>query len=61
MPDLLPPHGGLSEPVNLTVPADEIASFKAEAAKLTKVPVPAADLSTVYRWGDGALVRGPVR
>ncbi len=55
MPDLTPPHGGLSEPVNLMVPADEVATVKAEAAKLTKVPVSDADLSTVYRWGDGTL------
>jgi sulfate adenylyltransferase len=55
MPDLISPHGGLSEPLNLSVPADEAAAFKAEAAKLPKVPVPDADLSTVYRWGDGAL------
>src|SRR5262245_43455628 len=55
MPDLIPPHGGLTEPLSLTVPSDEIATFKAEASKLTKVPVPDADLSTVYRWGDGAL------
>jgi sulfate adenylyltransferase len=55
MPDLIPPHGGLSEPLNLTVPADEAASFKTEAAKLTKVPVSDADLSTIYRWGDGVL------
>ena len=55
MPDLIAPHGGLEQPLNLTVPADEIADFKANAAKLTKVPVSDADLSTVYRWGDGAL------
>ena len=55
MPDLIAPHGGLSEPLNLTVPADDAAAFKAEAAKLTKVSVPDADLSTVYRWGDGTL------
>ena len=55
MPDLVPVHGGLDQPVNCTVPAADIAGFKAEAAKLTKVPVPDADLSTVYRIGDGAL------
>jgi sulfate adenylyltransferase len=55
MPDLIAPHGGLTEPVCCTVPAAEIDAFKAEAAKLTKVPVSDADLSTVYRWGDGAL------
>ena len=58
MPDLIPPHGGLSEPVNQTVPADQIDGFKAKAAELVKVPVSAADLSTVYRFADGAL--GPL-
>lgn len=58
MPDLIAPHGGLTEPLNLTVPADEAAAFKAEAAKLPKVPVSDADLSAVYRWGDGVL--GPI-
>src|SRR5690349_4437619 len=58
----LPPHGGLLEPVCRTVPADEIPAFQAEAAKLPKVPVPDADLSTVYRFGDGALspLTGPM-
>ncbi len=62
MPDLVPVHGGLDQPVNCTVPAAEIAAFKAEAAKLTKVPVSDADLSTVYRFGDGALspLTGPM-
>ncbi len=55
MADLIAPHGGLKEPLSRTVPAGEIASFQAEAAKLTKVPVSDADLSTVYRFGDGAL------
>ena len=55
MPDLIPVHGGLSQPVNATVPAGEVESFKTEASKLTKVPVSDADLSTVYRIGDGAL------
>jgi sulfate adenylyltransferase len=55
MPDLIAPHGGLTEPVCRTVPADEVAAFNAEAAQLAKVPVSDADLSTVYRWGDGAL------
>jgi len=62
MADLIPPHGGLSEPVCRTVAADEIASFKADAATLPKVPVSAADLSTVYRLGDGTLspLTGPM-
>ena len=62
MADLIAPHGGLSEPLNLTVPAGEIDGFLAAAAKLPQVPVSDADLSTVYRFGDGALspLTGPV-
>lgn len=55
MPDLIAPHGGLKEPVDRMVPEAEVASFRAEAAKLPRVPVSDADLSTVYRFGDGAL------
>jgi sulfate adenylyltransferase len=62
MPGLIPPHGGLSEPICCTVGPEEIASFQAEAAGLPKVPVSDADLSTVYRFGDGALspLNGPM-
>ena len=62
MADLVPPHGGLSEPVCRTVRAEERAAFLAAAAQLTKVPVSAADLSTVYRWADGTLspLTGPM-
>src|SRR6185503_19929811 len=56
------PHGGLSEPVCRTVSNDDIASFQAEAAALPKVPVSSADLSSVYRFGDGTLspLTGPM-
>lgn len=62
MPDLIPPHGGLSEPVNRTVPADQVAAFKQKAAGLTQVPVSDADLSSLYRFGDGGLspLTGPM-
>jgi sulfate adenylyltransferase len=62
MPDLIPPHGGLTEPVNCTVPESERQAFLAEAGKLKKVPVTSADLSTVYRLGDGVLspLTGPM-
>ena len=62
MADLIAPHGGLSEPVCCTVSAADIDAFKTEAAGLTKVPVSAADLSTVYRLGDGTLspLTGPM-
>ena len=58
----LPPHGGLTEPVCRTVPAGEIAAFRARAATLPQVPVSDADLSTVYRFGDGGLspLTGPM-
>jgi sulfate adenylyltransferase len=55
MPDLIPPHGGLSEPVNRNIPATEAADFRAKAANLPRVPVSDADLSTLYRLGDGGL------
>ncbi len=55
MTQLTPPHGGLSEPICRTVESDAIADFRAHADTLTKVPVSDADLSTVYRLGDGGL------
>jgi sulfate adenylyltransferase len=62
MPDLIAPHGGLTEPVNRTVAAGDIAAFQAEAATLVAVPVSAADVSTVYRFADGTLspLTGPM-
>jgi len=62
MSDLIPPHGGLAELVSCTVPADKVDSFLAETSSLEKVPVSDADLSTVYRFGDGALtpLTGPM-
>ena len=62
MPALVPVHGGLTEPVCRTVPADQIASFVAHAKTLAQVPVSDADLSTVYRLGDGGLspLTGPM-
>jgi sulfate adenylyltransferase len=62
MADLIPPHGGLAEPVCRTVPPEEVGSFQAQAARLPKVPVSQADLSTVYRIADGTLspLTGPM-
>jgi sulfate adenylyltransferase len=37
------------------VPAEEIAEFQKRAAGLKRVPVSDADLSTLYRLGDGGL------
>jgi sulfate adenylyltransferase len=62
MSDLIAPHGGLKEPVCCTVAAGEVEAFKRAAADLAKVPVSDADLSTVYRFGDGVLspLTGPM-
>src|SRR5208282_6422776 len=60
--DLIPPHGGLSEPVCRTVPAEEAADFRARAGALKRVPVSDADLSSHNRLGDGGLspLTGPM-
>jgi sulfate adenylyltransferase len=55
MTDLVPAHGGLPQPVCRTVPANEIPAFLQEASRLPRLAVSDADLSTVYRFGDGAL------
>ncbi len=55
MQDLIPAHGGLSAPLDLTVPEDQIEDFRSEAADLSAVGVDDADLSSLYRFGDGAL------
>jgi sulfate adenylyltransferase len=62
MRDLVPPHGGLDEPVCRTVEPEAVFDFLSEAGKLTRVPVSEADLSTVYRFGDGGLspLEGPM-
>ncbi len=62
MADLIPPHGGLSEPLSCTVPEADRKAFADKAAGLPKVPVSDADLSTVYRFGDGGLspLTGPM-
>src|ERR1700687_3125435 len=62
MSDLIPPHGGLSEPVDRTVPTPEITAFTRQAASLRKVPISDADLSSLYRFGDGGLspLTGPM-
>jgi sulfate adenylyltransferase len=55
MPDLIAPHGGVARPVNRTVPADRIPEFTKEVSALPALPVSDADLSSVYRIGDGGL------
>ncbi len=62
MTSLVPPHGGLTEPVCRTVAAEAIDGFLTRAKTLPQVPVSDADLSTVYRLGDGGLspLTGPM-
>jgi sulfate adenylyltransferase len=60
--DLVPVHGGLAEPVDRVVSLKERASFVRRAEKLPSIRVNRADLSMVYRLGDGALspLAGPM-
>ena len=62
MADLIPVHGGLTAPRTCAVPAAEVDDVRARAATLPAVPVSDADLSTIYRFGDGALspLAGPM-
>jgi sulfate adenylyltransferase len=52
----------LSEPVNRQVPAEEAAELRKHAAGLKRVPISDADLSSLYRMGDGGLspLTGPM-
>ncbi len=62
MSDLVPVHGGLAEPVSCTVAGAEQAALVDSAKRLPAIPVSDADLSTVYRFGDGGLspLTGPM-
>ncbi|MDR1923205.1 MAG: sulfate adenylyltransferase [Planctomycetaceae bacterium] len=60
--NLIEPHGGITDLVNQTTSNAELEYFNAHAAQLLKVPVSDADLSTIYRIGDGTLspLTGPM-
>lgn len=62
MSGLIQPHGGLDTPVSRAVPEGEREAFLARVSALPRVPVSDADLSSVYRFGDGALspLEGPM-
>ena len=61
--DLVPVHGGLDDLVDCSVPLSSRRQFHEEASKLPSVVVSNADLSTVYRIGDGTLspLEGPMK
>ncbi|MFK7897549.1 MAG: sulfate adenylyltransferase [Myxococcota bacterium] len=61
--DLVPVHGGLSEPVDRLVSFKDKAAFLKEAGGLPSMRVTSADLSTVHRLADGALspLVGPMK
>lgn len=62
MSDLVPAHGGHDQPISCTIAESERGAFLEAAGKLVKVSISDADLSTVYRFGDGALtpLTGPM-
>jgi sulfate adenylyltransferase len=61
--DLVPVHGGLTQPVDRTIGFDQKAVFLKEADGLASIRVTTADLSTVYRLADGTLspLTGPMK
>ena len=50
MADLIPPHGGVAEPITCTVTGAQEQQLVADASKMIQVPVSDADLSSVYRF-----------
>jgi len=61
--DLVPVHGGLAEPVDRVVPLSERKQLLAEAARLPRLRISKADLSTLHRIADGTLspLEGPMK
>jgi sulfate adenylyltransferase len=58
----LPPHGGVAELTKCLVSEEKAAELKAAAADYPTITVSSADVSTVHRFGDGALtpLEGPM-
>lgn len=59
---LVPVHGGLDAPVDRVLPLSKRKALLREASEMPKVRVTDADLSAVYRFGDGTLspLEGPM-
>ena len=55
-------HGGLTEPIDRTVSNEEQSEFVRQAKGLEQVLISDADLSSLYRFGDGGLspLTGPM-
>ncbi|HUN80150.1 MAG TPA: sulfate adenylyltransferase [Phycisphaerae bacterium] len=62
MKDLICVHGGLDAPVDRHVTLDRVREFEKEASAAPSLLVDDADLSSLYRFGDGALspLTGPM-
>jgi sulfate adenylyltransferase len=62
MADLIPPHGGLTEPVERIVPVEQVSDTREKLRSLKRLPISDADLSSLYRLGDGGLspLTGPM-
>lgn len=60
---MIAPHGGLKEPVDRMAPAERRDDLAREGKDLPKLLVSDADLSSLYRFGDGGLspLEGPMR
>jgi sulfate adenylyltransferase len=52
---LVPVHGGLSAPVDRSLPLTRRKALLAESASMPSIAVTKADLATVYRIADGTL------
>jgi sulfate adenylyltransferase len=62
MLDLISAHGGLTDPIDCSVRAEERAEFLRSVAELKRLLISDADLSSLYRFGDGGLspLTGPM-
>ena len=62
MVGLIAPHGGVSQPIDRTVPDGQIAGMLRTLDELRPLTVSKADLATLYRIADGGLspLTGPM-
>lgn len=62
MAGLVPVHGGLDEPIDRTVSGDRLETLERETTDSPTLELSEADVSSLYRIGDGALspLTGPM-